>query len=124
MSLMEVALVGIGGSVGATARVGVGSFLRAQTWHKLPIATVIINVSGSLLLGVLTGLVLFRGVPAALTTYAGAGFCGGYTTFSTTCLETVQIIRQGAVATASAYAMATLLGSVGAGAVGLALSRV
>jgi CrcB protein len=78
-----------------------------------------INVSGSLLLGVLTGLVLFRGDPNDLRLILGTGFCGGYTTFSAASFETIRLIQRGSVWSAASNAVGTVTLTVGAGALGI-----
>ena len=83
-----------------------------------------INVSGSLVLGLLTGLVLFHGAPATVTLVAGTGFCGGYTTFSTASFETVRLVQRGAHAAALGSALGTLAAALGAAALGLALAAL
>ena len=92
-----------------------------RRWQSpFPWATVIINVTGSLLLGVLAGLVLFHGQPSAWQTVVGTGFCGGYTTFSTASFETVRLVQQGRRVLALVNAVGSLLLSVAACAAGLA----
>ena len=80
-----------------------------------------INVTGAILLGIFTGLVLFRGQPEAWHTIAGTGFCGGYTTFSTASFETVRLAQQRHYWTAVVNGAGTLVLTVLAGAAGLAL---
>ena len=78
-------------------------------------------MSGSALLGVLAGLVLFRGAPHELQAVIGTGFCGGYTTFSTASFEVVRLAENRQRLVAGAYALVTLLGWAAAWAAGLAL---
>ena len=86
-------LIALGGAAGANARF-VASTLVASRWGtRLPWWTLLINVTGSFLLG------LFLAMPT-LGTGAGrallaTGFCGGYTTFSTFAYETFQLVRDG-----------------------------
>jgi CrcB protein len=54
----------------------------------------VINVTGSFLLGLVTGLVLAHGLPAEWRAILGTGFLGGYTTFSTASYETVRLAQQ------------------------------
>jgi CrcB protein len=120
----DVAWVGVGGGAGATARFVLDGVIRSRFTTRWPAGTVTINVTGSLLLGVLTGLVIYHGAPSSLTTLAGTGFCGGYTTFSTASFETVRLLQQRAFAAAWVSAGVTLVGAIGAGALGLVLSRL
>jgi fluoride exporter len=67
------------GALGAVTRFVVDGHIRQRWSSSFPWATLVINVSGSLLLGVLTGLVLYRGNPVDLRLVLGTGFCGGGT---------------------------------------------
>jgi len=115
--------VALAGGAGAVARFLVDAALRRRWRNELPWPTLLINVSGSLLLGVLTGLVLYRGGAADLKVVVGTGFCGGYTTFSAASFETVRLIQQRLVGRALGYSLGGLVLTVGAGAVGLLVVR-
>ena len=112
----------IAGSAGAVARFVVDGAIRARWATTFPYGTLLINVTGSVLIGVLTGLVLFHGQPTALTTMAGTGFCGGYTTFSTASFETVRLLQQRAHRTAALNAATHLLLPTAAAELGLLLA--
>ena len=124
MNVADIVWVGLAGSAGAAARfVGDGA-VRARVASRVPVATIAINLSGSLLLGVLTGLVAFHHAPSALTLVAGTGFCGGFTTFSTSSFETVRLLQQGDLRAAGINTAVTIAGAVAAAAAGLALASV
>jgi CrcB protein len=111
----------LAGATGALARFLLDASIK-QWWRSpFPLATVVINVTGSLLLGVLAGIVLFHGASSAWQTVVGTGFCGGYTTFSTASFETVRLVQQDRRALALVNAIGSLAASVGACAVGLAV---
>lgn len=119
---MIALLTFLAGALGAVTRFGL-DFAIKQRWRSpFPWATVIINVTGSLLLGVLAGVVLFDGGSPAWQTVLGTGFCGGYTTFSTASFETVRLIQQGKRVLALLNASVSLLLAVAACAAGLALA--
>lgn len=120
--MITLALV-LGGGAGAVTRFTVDGALRSRWPSRLPWATMVINVSGALLLGVLTGLVLYRGASVDLTSIAGTGFCGGYTTFSAASFETVRLVQQQRYSAALASGLGTVVLAVGAAALGLALTR-
>lgn len=122
MNLGDVIWVGLAGSVGAAARFVVDGAVRARVAGRLPVGTVVINLTGSLLLGVLTGMVVFHHVTSTLTLVAGTGFCGGYTTFSTASFETVRLVQQGELAAAGLNLGATVAGTVAAAAAGMAVA--
>lgn len=119
---MIVLALAIAGALGAVARFALDSVVRTKLHGAFPWATVAINISGSLLLGFVAGLVLFDGASSDLQTVVGTGFCGGYTTFSTASVETVRLMQQGRRLSALANAVATLVLSVGACAVGVAIA--
>jgi hypothetical protein len=80
MNLADILWVGLAGTLGAVARFSVDGAMRSRATTTLPIGTLTINLTGSLLLGILTGLITFHAAPSTLTLVAGTGFCGGYTT--------------------------------------------
>jgi CrcB protein len=116
--------IALAGSVGALARFLVDGAVRSRWAPDFPWATLFINVTGSLALGVLTGLVLFQGDPTNLRLILGTGFCGGYTTFSTASFETVRLIQRGSIVAALGNVSGTLALTVGAGALGLWMTQL
>ena len=97
--------VAAGSSLGALARWGVAEF-TAGTAGAWPWATLAVNVAGSLLIGILAGLVArhrkpFVGLPAQLLLMTG--FCGGFTTFSAFGLEALWLVQAGRAGMAIAY---------------------
>lgn len=114
-------LVGIGGSLGAVCRFLVGRWTVARYPSSFPLGTFAVNVTGALLLGLVTRLagLLLPHTATAASLFLGTGFCGAYTTFSTFSYETVSFIRQHRAPTAALYVAATLI--VGFAAAGLGL---
>jgi CrcB protein len=110
----------LAGACGALARFVLDASVKRRWQSPFPWATVIINVTGSALLGALAGLVLFHGQPIAWQTVVGTGFCGGYTTFSTASFETVRLVQQNRRLLALLNAVGSLVLSVAACAAGLA----
>lgn len=87
-----VILLTIGGAAGTNARYWLSVWIHDQKWTThFPLATLLINVSGSLLLGLL--VVPFQNRLPHWWILLGVGFCGGYTTFSTFAFETTALIR-------------------------------
>ncbi len=124
MTPLDYVLVGIAGSAGAVARFAVDGSVKDRFPGRLPLGTMVINVTGSLLLGFLVGLVSFDGQSDLLKTVAGTGFCGGYTTFSTASFETVRLLQDRSYRLAVTNAGVTLVLSVAAAAAGIALSQL
>jgi len=86
-------LLTVGGAVGTNARYWLSVWIHNQRWTEhFPLATFTINVSGSLLLGLL--VVPFYNRLPTWWILLGVGFCGGYTTFSAFALETVALIHE------------------------------
>ncbi|GAB3469833.1 fluoride efflux transporter CrcB [Kineococcus endophyticus] len=121
MSAVVVLVTCLAGSAGAVTRFVVDGEIRRRWAGSFPWATLVINVSGSLVLGLVTGAVLGHGAPSVWKTVLGTGFCGGYTTFSTATVETLRLAQARAGLAAVAYSVATFLGSAVAAAVGLVL---
>lgn len=119
---MTVLAVMLAGATGALLRFLIDAAVKHRRNVSFPWATVIINVTGSLLLGVLAGLVIFDGAPNSLQQIIGTGFCGGYTTFSTASFETVRLAEQRHSIKALANAVGSLVASVGACIAGLVLA--
>ncbi|MDP9166614.1 MAG: CrcB family protein [Actinomycetota bacterium] len=119
---MISALTLLAGATGAVSRFLLDASIKRRWQSAFPWATVVINVTGSLLLGVLAGLVLFGGHSAIWQTVMGAGFCGGYTTFSTASFETVRLVQQRRAGLALANATVSLVAAVAACGAGLAMT--
>ncbi|QQD75146.1 fluoride efflux transporter CrcB [Curtobacterium sp. YC1] len=127
MNPLELLLVAVGGGAGAALRFVLDGAVRARTARTriapFPLATVLINVSGSLVLGLLTGLGQAGTIPSSVVVVLGTGMMGGYTTFSTASVETVQLLRSGKPRLAVLNGLGMLVVSVGAAALGLWLGR-
>jgi len=104
---MTAALVILGAMVGAPLRYLTDRAVQSRHESLFPFGTLLVNVAGCLLLGVLAG----AAVPAPVLALVGTGFCGALTTYSTFGYETLALVER------RAYLLATLnvVGSVGAG---------
>jgi len=115
---MTVALVLVGGALGAPVRYLTDLMVQARHDTFFPWGTFMVNVTGSLVLGVVSAAVSLAGTPSWLQTFVGIGFCGALTTFSTFGFETYRLIEDGSwleaainvVASLAAGAVAFLLG--------------
>lgn len=96
---MTVILLVVASRVGAGLRFLVDGLVRARVCTALPLGTIMINVAGPLLLGLLSGLVSGHSASAAVGLILGTGswyrFLGGFTTFSTASVETVRLVQGG-----------------------------
>ena len=103
-----LAAVALGALPGAAARYAVVQLITVPAGH-FPWATFWTNVSGSLVLGFLLALLIERYPPALYTrAFAGTGFLGAYTTFSTFSVEADLLVKDGHTAVALAYVVASL----------------
>ena len=88
-----IILLTVGGALGTNARYWLSVWIHHLRWTEhFPLATLCINVSGSLILGLL--VVPFHNRLPVWWILLGVGFCGGYTTFSTFALETVVLLQE------------------------------
>ena len=95
--------------------------MQDRTRGAFPWGTFVVNVSGCLILGLLTGLGLYHGLGPTARTIVGTGGLGAYTTFSTFTFETVRLAEEGAAGNALANVGASLAVGLLAAAAGLAL---
>jgi fluoride exporter len=118
--MFNVLLVALGGGLGAAGRFGVSLAMpvRGDAW---PWATFTINVTGSLLIGLLAGWLATRGdAGEPWRLFLGVGVLGGFTTFSAYSLETMRMIERNDWMGASLYSIGSMI--VGLLAVGLGLA--
>ena len=114
----------VAGAVGAPVRYLVDGAVGERLGGTFPWGTLIVNATGSLLLGFLTGLALYHAFPRTPRVVLGTGFCGAYTTFSTFTFETVRLVEDGAVNEAFRNVLGTLVTGAAAAAAGLALAAL
>ncbi|MCU1635835.1 MAG: chromosome condensation protein CrcB [Cryobacterium sp.] len=112
MTPLIFGLVAIAGGIGASARLVVDGITRTRIPTAYPFGTTVVNLTGSLLLGVVTGLTLGHTLPEAWHHIVGGGLLGGYTTFSTASFETVRLVRDRRYLAALANGVGMLLGCV------------
>lgn len=122
-TIMIVAL-GTGGALGTVSRYALSLALPVET-DRFPWGTLLVNVSGSAVLGFILVLVIEQFPRGRLARpVIGTGFMGAYTTFSTFMVETVELIRQGRFETAAAYLAASVLAGLLAVWIGMVGARV
>ncbi len=114
-------MVAIGGAAGAVTRYLVDGWVLDRTGAGFPYGTLVINISGSFLIGILAALTIDRAVlPAEIRGPVMIGFVGAYTTFSTLMLESWRLVESGQ----DVAAIANLVGSVVLGVVAVAAGLI
>jgi CrcB protein len=119
-----VAGLAVAGAVGAVLRYLVDRTVQSQSGSDFPFGTLLINMSGSLVLGFLTGAALHHGLASGWVTVLGTGLIGAYTTFSTFTFDTVRLLGSDSAEAALVNVAVSLVAGLGAAAAGLALGGV
>lgn len=117
MTPLLFVVVALAGGVGAVARFALDAVMRARLGG--PWGTVAINLSGSLLLGLLVGVAGAGMLPGEWLAALGTGFLGGYTTFSTASFETVRMLQQRRWSAALLVGLGQLIAATALAALGL-----
>ncbi|HTR70457.1 MAG TPA: fluoride efflux transporter CrcB [Mycobacteriales bacterium] len=112
----------LAGGAGAITRYTADTWVQRVVRVAYPVGTLAINVAGSLILGVITGVVIAHGASNDLRTIAGTGFCGGFTTFSAASVETVRLAEQRRWIACLSYGAGSLILALLAAGAGLALT--
>ena len=116
--------VAIGSAVGGVSRYLLGGVIQRTLAASFPVGTLLINVTGSALLGFLLRYALDTpSLTPEIRALLGVGFCGGYTTFSTFSYETVALLEDGDWRRAGVYVTLSVVGSVLATFVGFVAAR-
>jgi CrcB protein len=121
---MPLILIGLGGFAGAISRYVVDGFVSDRTGGSFPWGTLVVNASGSFLLGLLFAMTTDRAIlPAEIRGPLMIGFIGAYTTFSTYMLESWGLIESGSWGPAIANLGGSVLIGLLAVAAGLVVGR-
>jgi CrcB protein len=112
----------VAAGVGAPARYVLDGVVQDRTSHAFPWGTLVVNVSGSFVLGMLTGWATYHHVDPGVRTAVGVGGIGAYTTFSTFSVDTVRLVEEGAPLRAVANLVLTAVMGVTAAAAGFGLT--
>lgn len=120
MSLSGAGAVAVGAALGAPCRYLLDRFVQSRHRSVFPWGLVVVNLLGSLILGVISARGGHR-LPDALVLGAATGWCGAFTTYSSFGYETVQLARGRRFLMATAHALVTVLGGLAAVALGVVI---
>jgi CrcB protein len=125
VNLAAIASVGLGGAIGSILRLAVATAVAQRLGPGFPWGTLVVNVSGSFVIGVLAELVQTRLVGSApfVRSFLMIGVLGGYTTFSTFSLDMLTLAGDRAPVMAALYAVASVLLGLLAAFAGLSAMR-
>ena len=123
--MLKVLMVGVGGALGSMLRYGLGGAIgRMKAGWTFPLETMVINVSGCLVIGLLAGFGESRGVfSPTMRAFLFVGLLGGFTTFSTFGYESFQLLRDGQWPAALLSVAGQVVLGLTAVAAGFALAR-
>ena len=121
--MRDLLLVAAGGALGSAARYGVGRLMGPQMTGVVPWHTLLVNATGAFAIGLLLVAAARLGWPGWWRPFLAVGILGGYTTFSTFALETVELALRGSWGVAAGYSLGTLACGLLATAGGIALGR-
>ncbi|HQO38638.1 MAG TPA: fluoride efflux transporter CrcB [Candidatus Omnitrophota bacterium] len=93
--MMKIVLIGLGGALGAVCRYMLSAIDYRLSGGVFPVSTLVVNLSGSLLIGFLWGLFEVTAVSSNVRMFVFIGILGGFTTFSTFALENFNLMRDG-----------------------------
>jgi CrcB protein len=123
--LIEVIEAVVGAGIGGGLRYALGGWIAERWGASFPWHTLVINVSGAFLLGLLMALTADQGpAPSSMRLFLGVGVLGGFTTFSTLSYESVALLERGLVAQGAANMFGSGVLGIAAAMAGLALGRV
>lgn len=124
MDIYKILAIGLGGFLGSIARYMTVKSVDEKLNAVFPYGTLAVNVIGSFLLGILYTLVLRKaGITENWRLFLGAGFCGGFTTFSAFAWENFNLIQQRFIGTSIAYMSVSLAAGLFALVVGVWIGR-
>lgn len=119
---MTPLLVVLGAMIGAPARYLTDRYVQARHDTVFPWGTFTVNVAGSFILGLLTAAASRHGLPNSAVAFAGTGFCGALTTYSTFSYETIRLLEDRSHFYALANVVAGIIAGLGAAVCGVALA--
>jgi len=122
--MIRLLVIGLGGAIGTVFRYIVSGLDYKFSNGVFPFSTMVVNVSGSLIIGLLWGIVDRFALSPNMRMFIFIGILGGYTTFSTFSLETFNLMRDGEYHIALINIIVSVILSVGAVFLGYFISRL
>lgn len=122
---MTLAYIALGGSIGSVLRYLMVTQATGWFGNNFPYGTVIVNILGSLCMGIVCGYLAAKNIPADhnIRTFVAIGILGGFTTFSAFSMDTVLLMTRGELGSAFLYVTASVVLSIGAFFIGTMLTR-
>jgi len=119
-----ILLVALGGAIGSASRYALSYAVQSRTTSLFPWGTLLVNVTGSFLVGLIMRYALGgQAISAEARLFLTVGFCGGYTTFSTFSYESIRLIEDGDYRRAGLYIVSSVALSLAATVAGFVLAR-
>jgi CrcB protein len=116
-------LIALGGAIGSVSRYGLQQLVQSIVHHNFPLGTLIVNISGCLLIGILAKFFMGAQTELPLRATLMIGFCGGFTTFSSFTLESLALVQGGEWARAALYVALSMVVCLAATAAGFAIGK-
>jgi CrcB protein len=122
--MKQLALVFLGGGLGSVLRYGFGKYLNALT-VTFPLGTITVNILGSLLIGLLIGIIVKTDTLSQnILLFLSVGICGGFTTFSAFAYENYEFLKNGELFNFALFSFGSLILGIIAVFIGLWLARL
>ncbi len=122
--MQQALFIAVGGAFGALARFGVSTLVYQAGGGTFPSGTLVVNITGSLLIGVLMELFDAAVIPPEWRSLLTIGFLGAYTTFSTYTYETIQMLREGEFGLATLNVIGSNAAGLGSVVAGIYVARL
>lgn len=114
-----ILVAGLGSFIGGALRYAIGIYFRNNLLFGIPVSTMLVNIAGCFLIGIIFGLAEKETIGTSWTVFLIPGLLGGFTTFSTFSFETVDMIRSGMAGKAALYVALSVLTGLSATVAGL-----